>query len=99
MIRPLRMRSRPIASQLLMKRRSVAGSRPSSENKQDAGVEIGLAERAGQRAAFLVPGLGENRARKGRVRLVAQYLRPVGDVEPPGDPASRSHAAQHSVAE
>ena len=52
--------------------------------QQHAGVEVGRAERAGQRAALFVPGFGQNPLAQ-RPRARRPIFRPVGDIEPPSD--------------
>ena len=96
MIRPLRVSSRPIASHVLTKRTSLGGEETELGDQQDAGVEDGLAEGAGQRALLFVPGLGEDAlAQPSRLRL--PVLGALGDMEPPRDPAEpvASRPAQH----
>ena len=51
-----------MASQVLMKRGSLEDKSPSSATREDAGVEIGRAEGAGQRASLFIPALFENLA-------------------------------------
>jgi hypothetical protein len=77
---------------------ALVGRRQQAElgEQKDARVEVGLAERAGQRAALFVPGFGQNPLAQG-----AGVGRPIFGpmLSRRAMPASRSQAAQHRVAE
>ena len=86
MIRPLRMRSRPIASHVLTKRMSFAGRSPSSETRSTLASSAGSPNAPVRTPCRLVPGFDED-AFAQLLGMHRPVFRAVGDAEAPGDPA------------